>query len=1150
MKKIYPLAPGVTKSQNLIKFLEIFRKRNFMFQKTAMLFLSCILLAGMSNKLYADVDVTTSAVAAGSINQGTNNNVIYIARMDVTVSAVTVNNVQFTLSGTHDANDLSTVLVYFNSTNPVFAGSSFLGSATATFAAPHTYSITVSRAMAAGSTGYFIIVANVNSDATDNNTVKINGATNPMVFGFTIAPAITNHQSDLAGVQTIEAADITVTSTAVVAGDINQGTNNNVIYIAQMSVSTEPVNVNNVQFTLSGTHDANDLSTVLVYFNGTNPVFTGSSFLGSATATFAAPHTYSINVSRAMAAGSTGYFIIVANVNSDATDNNTVKINGATNPMVFGFTTEPNITNTQSDIAGVQTIQGADITVTSTAVVAGDINQGTNNNVIYIAQMSVSTEPVNVNNVQFTLSGTHDANDLSTVLVYFNGTNPVFTGSSFLGSATATFAAPHTYSINVSRAMATGSTGYFIIVANVNSDATDNNTVKINGATNPMVFGFTTEPNITNTQSDIAGVQTIQGADITVTSTAVVAGDINQGTNNNVIYIAQMSVSTEPVNVNNVQFTLSGTHDANDLSTVLVYFNGTNPVFTGSSFLGSATATFAAPHTYSINVSRAMATGSTGYFIIVANVNSDATDNNTVKINGATNPMVFGFTTEPNITNTQSDIAGVQTIQGADITVTSTAVVAGDINQGTNNNVIYIAQMSVSTEPVNVNNVQFTLSGTHDANDLSTVLVYFNGTNPVFTGSSFLGSATATFAAPHTYSINVSRAMAAGSTGYFIIVANVNSDATDNNTLKINGATNPMVFGFTTEPNITNTQSDIAGIQTIQASDITIATSPVAGNTFAPGTNNNVIYIAQMSVATEPVNVNNVQFTLSGTHDANDLSTVLVYFNSANPVFAGSSFLGSATATFAAPHTYSINVSRAMAVGSMGYFIILVNTSAGATVGNTVKIDGLVNPVVFGFTTAPNITSNQDDNGGLHVLPISFINIRAYEKDGVNVEWKVTNELNIASYFVERSADGSVFSSIGQTNATGSGLSTSIYTMPDAKPFTGNNFYRINALTKDGKTELSPVVKINLNKNSRGISVYPNPVLRNGALNLQFQNLNKGSYILSIFNQQGQQVLHKIITHDGGNSVQPILLPKIAAGLYLVEARNEDTKYVNTIMVE
>lgn len=653
----------------------------------------------------------------------------------------------------------------------------------------------------------------------------------------------------------------------------------------------------------------------------------------------------------------------------------------------------------------------------------------------------------------------------------------------------------------------------------------------------------------------LTGVTNKLYADVTLTSVAVPAGNINQGTNNNVVYIVQMSVTSTAVSVNNVQFSLAGTYDNNDLSTVLVYFNATAATFAGSTFLGSAVATFAAPHSYSINLTRAMAAGSTGYFIIVTNVTATATDNHTVLINGATNPLVFNFTAAPVLINNQTNASGPQTIQAADITVVSSAVAAGNINQGTNSNLVYVAQLTVATADVSVNNVQFTLAGTYDANDLSTALVYFNPTAPTFAGSSFQGSAVATFAAPHSYSINFSSAvaMAAGSTGYFLILTNVAANATDNNTVLINGATNPVAVNFTTAPNITNNQTNASGAQTIQAADITLSTSPVAANTFMPGTNNNIVYIAQMSVATGPVTVDNVQFSLAGTHDANDLETVLVYFNAATPTFSNSTFLGSAVASFAAPHTYSINIAGApvMAVGSTGYYLIVVNVATGSTVGNTVLINGASNPVIFSFITSPNIINNQTNNGGLHTLPVNFISINAISKNtGVEVAWKVGDELNVDKYIVQKSVDGNSFAPIGTVIARGGSNTTTGYQFADANPSAGNNFYRVQVLNRDGKIAYSPIVKIKLAGGDPGISIYPNPVLNTNRLHLSLQYLKTGTYSFSLFNSYGQRVAAKTIYHAGGNSTQAFGLPALAAGTYRIELRGSNQRFIQSLMVE
>ncbi|MEP6465958.1 MAG: hypothetical protein ABJB05_06615, partial [Parafilimonas sp.] len=330
------------------------------------LLMSLFALIFTTNKATAapKVTLTTTTIAAANINQGATYNVVYAVNMKVTVSAVTINKIDFTLSGTHDNSDLTYAYIYYNATSPVISGATYLGYAAATYSGPHSYSVNISKAMAVGDEGYFIIAVSLTNSATDNHTIFINGATTPVVFGYSVSTTVTNSQSNKAKAQTIQAADITLTSATVAAADINQGTTYDVVYAAKMKVLTEPTTVNNIQFTLSGNHDNNDLTYAYIYYNATSPVISGATYLGYAVATYAAPHTYSVSVSKAMAVGDQGYYIVAVNVSNTATDNHTVLINGATNPMVFGFTTAPNITNSQTNKAKAQTIQAADITLT------------------------------------------------------------------------------------------------------------------------------------------------------------------------------------------------------------------------------------------------------------------------------------------------------------------------------------------------------------------------------------------------------------------------------------------------------------------------------------------------------------------------------------------------------------------------------------------------------------------------------------------------------------------------------------------------------------------------------------------------------------------------------------------------------------------
>ena len=492
---------------------------------------------------------------------------------------------------------------------------------------------------------------------------------------------------------------------------------------------------------------------------------------------------------------------------------------------------------------------------------------------------------------------------------------------------------------------------------------------------------------------------------------------------------------------------------------------------------------------------------------------------------------------------------GATGIAKADVTLTSITVASASANQGSTNNVVNITKMDVATSPVTVNSMQFTLAGTHDANDLTIVRIYFNATSPTVSGASNLANVVGTFGAPHLYSIGISQSIGVGGSGYFIVAVDINATATDNNTVFINTATNPVAFGFSTAPNVTNNQTNIGGILTIDAADITLATTAVAAAEFSPGATAHVVYIASMNVATEPVLVNNIQFSLGGTHDANDLTIVRIYFNATNPTIAGASNLANVVGTFGAPHLYSIGISQAIAVGNSGYFIIAVDASPTATIGNTVQINGAIDPVVFGFTTAPNITNNQTDLGGIQVIPVSFIYARANRQGNtILVTWRVGFEINMNNYIVERSIDGSHFNGQATIAARGSGTETS-YDWIDAFPLTGTNFYRIKAVSQDGRIQYSQVLRIDQKGDQPSISMYPNPVIKGNPVNLQLQQIPAGNYTLTIYNQSGQAILSKQLSHTGNNTVETLSVGNLIVGNYYLQLKSSDMIIVRKFMI-
>ena len=179
-------------------------------------------------------------------------------------------------------------------------------------------------------------------------------------------------------------------------------------------------------------------------------------------------------------------------------------------------------------------------------------------------------------------------------------------------------------------------------------------------------------------------------------------------------------------------------------------------------------------------------------------------------------------------------------------------------------------------------------------------------------------------------------------------------------------------------------------------------------------------------------------------------------------------------------------------------------------------------------------------------VPVTFSSIRANrQRNDILVEWKVENELNIAHYDVEKSADGLNFSKVNETAARGNGSGAAIqYNWLDTNPFDGNNFYRIRSVGISNEAKLSQIVKVDMGKLPASITVFPNPVREDGMLYIGLSNQPAGVYQLALVNSTGQTMMKQSLNHAGGNSVYSIMMDKyVAHGNYLVNiAGNNNVK--------
>ncbi len=178
------------------------------------------------------------------------------------------------------------------------------------------------------------------------------------------------------------------------------------------------------------------------------------------------------------------------------------------------------------------------------------------------------------------------------------------------------------------------------------------------------------------------------------------------------------------------------------------------------------------------------------------------------------------------------------------------------------------------------------------------------------------------------------------------------------------------------------------------------------------------------------------------------------------------------------------------------------------------------------------------------LLPLNITSVKAYRQNkNIQVEWNAENEVNVLRYEVEQSEDGNQFKKAQTVAARNTIASTYVWT--DVNALAGFNYYRIKSIDVNGKVTYSKIVKVFMSSNETMISVFPNPV-KNGVIDLQFQNQAEGTYAIRLMNKSGQVMVSREINHAPAARIETIPFDKyIPNGIYQLEVTRPDKTQLN-----
>ncbi|MEO6230321.1 MAG: LamG-like jellyroll fold domain-containing protein [Ferruginibacter sp.] len=158
------------------------------------------------------------------------------------------------------------------------------------------------------------------------------------------------------------------------------------------------------------------------------------------------------------------------------------------------------------------------------------------------------------------------------------------------------------------------------------------------------------------------------------------------------------------------------------------------------------------------------------------------------------------------------------------------------------------------------------------------------------------------------------------------------------------------------------------------------------------------------------------------------------------------------------------------------------------------------------------------------VLPLTWGSFIAEKRENKGLlKWTTFQEHNVAEFIVEKSIDGVHFSRIGAIKSAGESNVTKSYSLTDATPVEGANYYRIKQVDKDGHFTHSNVRTLSFEGLPTVITITPNPAremisvtVPGNNKSLQAVLLNSAGQKVDAFTIKGQYTTYSLLQHAAG----------------------------------
>jgi hypothetical protein len=220
---------------------------------------------------------------------------------------------------------------------------------------------------------------------------------------------------------------------------------------------------------------------------------------------------------------------------------------------------------------------------------------------------------------------------------------------------------------------------------------------------------------------------------------------------------------------------------------------------------------------------------------------------------------------------------------------------------------------------------------------------------------------------------------------------------------------------------------------------------------------------------------------------------------------------GVATVTVDGANVYTNNLTAGRPMYWTGAGNVVIGTNMDGSGTNIPVMDNLV------VQNAPNMT----------VLAANLLSFTAKRNENaVQANWSTSLEDNIASFGLERSADGKQFSEIQVLQPTEGTGEINDYAATDNSPISPVGYYRLRMTDMEGAISYSAIQTVDFSASAATINCYPNPTVNQ--VNIRINNKQTAVYGCMVATIDGKILYRSTRPLAQGTQQIPIDLSSVA----------------------